>query len=520
MVLTHPRRILAAALAALLGGGLVLYVTGALGLAITPDSLHYLAAAKNLAAGHGLLGYDNSPFVSWPPLLPLVLAGLQTLGLEMVHGLRWLYALLDALVLAFSVLWVSRSSQDDSRDIPSWATFLFALAAVCALPQLRVATAVWSELLLIVLALIGLYAAVAYSMTSGGSAFTIAVVAVALACLSRYSAVALLFAVTSLFLLVGRVDLGRRVKRGVLFASAAGLPLVLWMLRNWNVSGTLTGPRHATIYQWSISTALLGSSIPKLFLPAKVADFVPGHVWLLLFVLLLVWIFRSSLRSVRRNPPNFRQVSRLALVLYIGWFFLILLAAFSSIGMDPPNERLWAPVVLPSLILVGLFVKRRGTRSSWIALLILAGLMISGAIRLPGRIERFQEKDAVYALPKWQHSPMVRYLHAHPLQGTVLSNQPEFVHYVLGMQVQSTPRFKNYNAKNLEIQKDEVRQFEAAVKRANGAHIVWFDETKGYLFPMAWLAKYYPFETVAEFPDGKILSLANFEGSVVPDSED
>lgn len=507
-------------MAALLGGGLVLYVTAKLGLAITPDSLRYLAAAKNLAAGHGLLGYDNSPFVSWPPLLPIVLALLQTLGLEMVHGLRWLYALLDALVLAFSVIWVARSSANNSDELPLWATFLFALAAVCALPQLRVATAVWSELLLVVLALIGLYAAVITSMTSGGRAFAVAVIAVALACLSRYGAVALLFAVATFFLLVGKPGLGERVKRGVFFALLAGFPLALWMARNWYLSGTLTGPRHATIYQWAISTALLGSSIPRLFLPNRIVEFVPGHVWLLLFVLLLVWMFRSSLRSVRKNPPTFRRLSRLALVLYLGWFFLLLLAAFTTIGMDPPNERLWAPAVLPSLILVGSFVERKGNRRSWIATLILAGVMLSGAVRLPARIERFQEKDAVYALPQWQHSPMVQYLREHPLQGATLSNQPEFLHHVLGIQVQSTPRFKDYNSKNLSIQQDEVLRFEAAVKRANGAHIVWFNKTKGYLFPMFWLAKYYPFETVAEFSDGKILYLANFEGSVVPDSQE
>jgi hypothetical protein len=506
-------------MAALLGGGLVLYVTKTLGLAITPDSLRYLAAAKNLAEGRGLLGYDNSPFVSWPPLLPMVLALLQTVGLEMVHGLRWFYVLLDALVLGFSVFWVSRNSANHSDDAPLWATFLFTAAIVCALPQLRVATAVWSELLFIALALIGLFAAVTSSMASSGRAFAVAVIAVALACLSRYSAVALLFAVASLFLLVGKVDLGKRMKRGAFFGLMAGLPLALWMLRNWFLSGTLTGPRHATIYQWAISTALLGSSIPRLFLPNRIVDFVPGHVWLLLFVLLLVGLLRYSLRSVRRNPLTFRRVSRLALVLYLGWFFLVLLAAFTTIGMDPPNERLWAPVVLPSLILLGLFVEKKGTRRSWIATFLLAGVMISGALRLPGRIERFQEKDAVYALPQWQHSPLVQYLRKYPPKGTVLSNQPEFLHYVCGMQVESTPRFKNYNSKNLEIQQDEVLRFEAAVKHADGAHIVWFDKSKGYLFPMAWLAKYYPFQTVAEFSDGKILFLPSFEGSVVPNSD-
>ncbi len=507
-------------MAALFGGGLVLYMTGSLGLAITPDSLRYLAAAKNLAEGHGLLGYDNTPFVSWPPLLPMVLALMQTVGMEMVHGLRWFYALLNAFVLAFSVYWVARNADESSRPLSTWAPFLFAATVVCSLPQLRVATAVWSELLFIALALICLHAAVAASMSYDRKTFAVVVVAAALACLSRYSALALLFAVASLFVLVGSGGLGKRWKRSLLFGSAAGLPLALWMLRNWYASGTLTGPRYASIYPVGEATDLLGASIPRLFLPARIADRVPGHVWLLLFALLLAGSLWSSVRSVRRDPPSFRRISRLALVLYLAWFFLMLVAAFATIGMDVPNDRLWAPAVLPALILLGLFVQRKSDWRSWTALLILTGVMLSGAVRLPARIERFQEKDAVYALPSWQHSQLLRYLRDKPLKGTVISNQPEFLHYALGIQVHSAPRFKNYNSKNLWIQKDEVRRFEATVKRGHGAHIVWFNQTKGYLFPLAWLQKYFPFETIAETGDGKLFYLGSFEGSVVPKNED
>ena len=497
-------------------------------MALTPDSLRYLAAAKNLAEGHGLRGYDNLPFVTWPPLLPMVLALLQSMGIEMVHGLRWFYALINALVLGFSVCWISRcgmlsrigrehpQQQDGPREVPSWAAFLFAATVVCLLPQLRVAATVWSELLFIALELTCLYAAVAASIVWNIKAVAVAVVAAGFACLSRYSAVSLLLACTTLFLFVGNGSFGRRLKRSLIFGLAASIPLALWLVRNWYMSGTLTGPRHVTEFGLGKSITMVGVSIPKLFVSAKTADLLSGHVWLLIFVMFWAGVFWYSLQSVLRNPLTFRRVSRLALVLYLGWFFVVLVAAFTTIAMDVPNDRLWAPIMLPSLILLGLFLEKKHSWRSWTATLLLAVVMISGATRLPGRIERFQEKDAVYALARWQHSELVQYLRTHPLKGAVLSNQPAFLHYMCGIQAEFTPLIKNYNSKNTWIQRDELFHFESVVKRGGGAHIVWFNESKRYLFPLKVLQKYYPIHSVTKVADGEILFVSDFQGSAVP----
>jgi len=398
-----------------------------------------------------------------------------------------------------------------------WAAFLFAATVACALPQLRVAATVWSELLFIALALICLYATAAASMAWNGRAFAVAVVAAALACLSRYSAVSLLLACGSLFLFVGNGGFGRRLKHSAIFILVASLPLALWIARNWYLSGTLTGPRYPTEFQLAKSISMLGTSIPELFLSHEIAKHLAGNLWLLIFVLLWVGMFWHCVRSLRRGPSTFRRVSRLALILYLGWFFLVMVTSFITIAMDAPNDRLWAPAVLPSLLLLGLFLEGKHSWRSWTATLILLVVMISGATRLPGRIANFQEKDAVYALPRWQHSPLIQYLQKHTPNGAVLSNQPEVLHYLCGIQVQWTPRIKNYNSNNTWIQRDELLRFEGAVKRANGAYIVWFDKSRNYLFPLAWLEKYYPIQPITQVADGKVLFVPSFHGSVVPE---
>ena len=527
-------------------------MTSAVGPAVSPDSTQYFAAARNLVEGHGLRGFDGTPMVSWPPLLPLLMALFHTMGLEMLKGLRWFYIALDAFVLGFSVWWLthagtsvppkpaprkSRPNKNKSTkhskvtataavDPPAWAKLLFGAAAVVALPQLRVASTVWSELLFIALALVCLWAAVETALSGNRRTFIVAIVTAALALLTRYSAVALVVAISALFLLVdewplqGRRPLRagnfpRRIMHGLLFAVPASFPLALWMLRNWRLSGTLTGPRYPTGLHLGEITSLLGASLPGLFLPDRIAALLPGHFWLLLFAAMWGGMLWLTFRALRANSTSRLLVTRLALLLYLGAFFLVLAGAFVTIGMDAPNIRLWAPLVLPALIVVALHLKSRQNWVFWFATAILAAVTVTGVIRLPSRIHRFQTQEAGFALPVWQESPLVRHLRENHPRGVVLSDYPEALYYLCGIEAQWTPRMKNYGSHNILIQQEELLRFENTVKRENGATIAWFQVGRSYLFPLQWLRKYYPMKTVSRFDDGEIAFVPSFQGSAV-----
>lgn len=67
----NGRAELGSALAAA-GAGLVLYSNHRFGVGLTHDSIHYIAAARNLVAGRGLVGFDGTSYVDFPPLFPLL----------------------------------------------------------------------------------------------------------------------------------------------------------------------------------------------------------------------------------------------------------------------------------------------------------------------------------------------------------------------------------------------------------------------------------------------------------------
>lgn len=59
---------------AVLGTALVLECGSAHGVMLSPDSAHYIVAARNLLSGEDFLRFDGRPLSTWPPLYPLSLA--------------------------------------------------------------------------------------------------------------------------------------------------------------------------------------------------------------------------------------------------------------------------------------------------------------------------------------------------------------------------------------------------------------------------------------------------------------
>lgn len=97
-------------LLAFLAGALLVYVaTSAYGIGLTPDSVSYLAAAKNLKHGHGLIDYDGTPFIKWPPVYPCALYSISALGLGEQLAARVLNVIVYDQIIAMLSAWLRSS---------------------------------------------------------------------------------------------------------------------------------------------------------------------------------------------------------------------------------------------------------------------------------------------------------------------------------------------------------------------------------------------------------------------------
>ena len=204
-------------------------------------TVDYLRVTDNLLDGEGFTQRFSwrgaEPYVSWPPFYPLLLSAAHLLGLELFSGVHWLGAVFFALAVFVVGRYAGRHLR--SRFLRLWTP----VAAALSLPFAEWAWRGVSEppfalFTLLALILLGRFleegkrACLAWSAVFAGLAFS-----------TRYFGVVLL-------VFAGAILLTRRGARGrenfrnaAAYTAIAGLPNAVWFVRNYFVSGVLTG-RH------------------------------------------------------------------------------------------------------------------------------------------------------------------------------------------------------------------------------------------------------------------------------------
>ena len=219
---------------AFLGAAHVLIRTAIYGIVQSGDAIVYMGFAESLAAGDGFHG----KLIRWPPLLPAVLAFFRLFGIEPADTGRYLNAISFGFIILIAGQWLYRHVR--FRLVAVGAS----VAVMISYPLARVSSHVLTETLFVLVALLALVQMESFlSGRTARTGFFFSIVFSAMAPLTRWIGVTVIF--TGIFLILTRQGTPARVrwKRAVFYGAASSLPLALWLTRNWIVSGTLTGPR-------------------------------------------------------------------------------------------------------------------------------------------------------------------------------------------------------------------------------------------------------------------------------------
>ena len=295
-------------LASLTGGFLIAHGTR-LGAGIQGDSVAYLSAARNLAAGHGLRWFNSDggfePLYHFPPGYPALLSAAAFLGGDVRPWARGVDVICFAGVVLLTGLMAARAARRADENKPPFALIFAGLAAMLVattLPLLAVFSRMMSEppyLLLVTGGMLLLTAAAERSrdrrsnvllLISAGACWGVAV-------LVRYAGFYLLPTGALILCLAaaGTAGLRRRtIRDAAIFLTAACLPVFAWMIRNQIVAGTATSrhysftPPPAEAYDLAVVTLrswLFRSDAAWLYGPTVglLAAFVvvPPVVWIL-----------------------------------------------------------------------------------------------------------------------------------------------------------------------------------------------------------------------------------------------
>ena len=480
---------------AVAGVVLVLVNTARWGAALSTDSAYYISAARNLLAGRGLICLDGGPLVAWPPLFPLLLAGLGKLGIEPLAGARLVNALAFGVVVFLAGVLLSRSVRD--RTLVAIGT----VAVMVSPAFVETAITVWTEpvfaLLIALLALL-----LGRFSTRGRMRDFIAVALItALAPLQRYMGMAMIPAAALGILTARELPLRRRGVYSVVLCLLSPLPLGLWLARNLRLSGTLTGARPGTFAALGPSAQALSRAVLDWFLPERVGK-VLGALSIVLVLgaaVLTGWLALPAIRQRKGTGPTHVRFALIALAVYAAG----LLAAGSSYNTQ--YYRYTAPVFFLVVLMLAVAADRiietlgrkKGSQGPVRPLVVAVGvlLLVYPMLRLADMTRRVAKTGTGgFESPAWRQDQVITWLKANPVSGRILSNNPAAVYILTGAEARMSPRRDD----------DPVRLRQAGTV-APGDHLVWFRRiARPYLMSRDELNQKFPLKVIMSTPDGGV----------------
>jgi hypothetical protein len=476
------------------------------GIGVAPDSVSYLEAARNLAAGRGVTTTDEDgaelrPLTRFPPLYPAALAAIARFGPDPLDAARWLNLALFGANIVLASLLVARCAPG-SRWLPLIAAVLMASSPeIATLHGMAL-----SEPLFLLLGFSGLSLLSLQLETPKAGTLVAASLLIASAFLTRYLGGALVATGILAILLLAPKTRHYRVKDAATFAAIATLPIALWTLRNRLGGASATGRRFAF---HPIDADAIAVAIRTVGDWLSIEPLGEAAAWLLAAGLLLCtlhWLATGAGRAAGAALPR-------TLALFVLAYLLLLLASICFFDAATPlNGRILSPVLVALLVLAlaGVRARIRSWKSSIPRILAasLALIFCFGYARETSQWAR--ERAAVggtgFASLAWRRSETVRRVAELPPSSRIYSNARDAILLLTGRPTRWIPA--PIDAETRLPRPGYASELEAILTalRADEVSLVWFDRVswRWYLPSGADLSQRLPIRRQEKLPDGEI----------------
>ena len=452
---------------------------------ISNDSIAYVAAARGVLGGGGLITHLGEPLVSQPPLYPFLLAVAG--GIFRCDPLLTAHAV-NAILLG-CVVWLSAGLFLRHLESPKALAILGVAFLPVAGPLFRVSVMAWSEPLFLLLTLIYLVHIESYAREEKVTSLVAAAVAAALACLTRYIGVAVVLAgaVSIVLLRKGRVK--SRVRHLLVFGTITVLPLAAWLARNLSVSGTLFGPRAASGRTLVQNAGAAFTIVGGWYAHGRAAWLLAIFILVVAAVGVLAFLAaRTAKSSAKAAAPPPGPMLTFTLV-----YVVLLVVSATSTAYDELDTRLLIPVFVPATLGLLLLFREAialvsGHRGGRFVSGLLVAVLIVFLLALPSQTvlhatRYLRGMGWGYGAASWRGSPTVRYVARNRdkmYDHTTYSNAPEALYLLANTRARLSP---GGEAAYARIGGRDLARLRGSWPPEGLAYLVWFDTVdRAYLF--------------------------------------
>ena len=489
------------------GAALVLLQQSGYGVVLDWDSVNYVGTARNLASGNGFTRFDGSPYRTFPPLYPAMLAVASLFVFDPLAVAGPLNAVLFGATILVAGRWMRKRLESPALGLVGCLAVAFSVSSIWAATWAMTETAF---VLLATLCLIKTDESIrAAEQARSRRCLMWAAVLAALACLCRFVGVALVPVVAGLVASRRGVAPSERLKRSAGFVVVSCLPVCAWSGRNLVVAGTWTGERGH--YEPSLTNWL-----------GQLADLVRGAEaylgrWPVLLglvagALVMVLLGLAALGGRRTSRRKRAAAATVALYGGFGLAQIVLLTATAMWGATHELlGRYFVPVhmsfLLATLVALDLAGSARNRWARFVAPLACIVLVLPQvALLVPATSVALSGANHGYAGPRWTNSQGLGWVREHALSGTLISNDAAATYIHL-----SAPSGHRY----MPCDRSAWREFLADLD--GDAHILFFPSqatnqndycgNRGY--DLADLLALPGVRMVAELADGVVLKAAS-----------
>jgi hypothetical protein len=326
-----------------------LWTTQSTGVFVRTDSVAYLWSADNLVKGFGIGRLDGGgnfvPYIHWPPLYPIALAGISLLGLTGLEAARWL----AAICIVLSTVLIGLVAGRVTHNSPWYA--LGVLMVLSNSPYFfETNYYAMTEPLYIVMSLLALLLFDLYFSRTKRIFLILASFSIGLTLITRYVGIALLVA-CGLYLLMQKNSRRQKITDVALMGFLAFTPTAIWLIRNFRLTG-IAANRTFSFYsistdEWSQAGKEIASWVSSILTATPIGILKPA---LILVVAFILGLFYFRFFPQNQKPSNMRFEGLIAIYSVCYALFVII----ARIMFDPDIPIYEVRIQYP--LLIGVFI--------------------------------------------------------------------------------------------------------------------------------------------------------------------